>query len=291
MKKCLSILLALILCLSAAVFTACTADKTEPANNSPDSSPSAPQSGDPPVSSKGAITLKDGDADVGSTGAVYENGILSITKAGSYTLTGSTSSGQVVVNVSKTEQVELILDNVSITNPTGPAIYCDSADRLYITVKEGTDNTLKDGTNYTDGENGPNAALYSDDDLTIKGTGILRITALYKNAVSSKNDIKIKDVHLIIDAYNTGIRGKGSVTVESGTLEITAGNDGIKSTEAETQGKGYVTISGGTLTITAGDDAFQAETLLTVSGGTIKATAGGKVTNAPTENITPGIIS
>ncbi len=289
MQKYFSLALAIALCLGCALsFSACT-NKSDPSrtdmNNPSDPSESLP------ATQNGTITLHNDGADVGSTGVTYENNTLTIAKAGSYTLTGSSSSCQVVVNVTKTEQVELILDNVSIVNPTGPAIYCDSADKLFVTVKEGTDNTLKDGTGYQNGEDGPNAALYSDDDLTIRGTGTLRVTGLYKNGVSSKNDIKIKDVHLIVDAYNTGIRGKCSVTVESGTVEITAGNDGIKSTEMETEGKGYVTVSGGTLTITAGDDALQAETVLTVSGGSIKATAGGKVTNAPTENITPGVIS
>ena len=94
-----------------------------------------------------------------------------------------------------------------------------------------------------------------------------------------------------MESVNTGIRGKYSVTVESGTLDIQAGNDGIKSTEEVKEGKGYVEVTGGTITIHAGDDGLQASVLLTVSGGKITVTAMGKVTNAPTENITPGIIS
>ena len=235
--------------------------------------------------------LNEGGADVGTSGAVVENGIVSITKPGSYEISGTTSSGGIVVLVDKTEQVELVLNNVSITNPSGPAIYCDSADKLFITAKEGTVNTLKDGKNYPDGDTGPNAALYSDDDLTIRGSGTLNVIGVFKNGISSKNDIKIHDLTLNVESVNTGIRGKYSVTVESGTLDIQAGNDGIKSTEEVKEGKGYVEVTGGTITIHAGDDGLQASVLLTVSGGKITVTAMGKVTNAPTENITPGIIS
>jgi hypothetical protein len=231
--------------------------------------------------------------DVGSTGAAYADGVLTITKAGSYELSGKSDNCAIVVNVDKSEQVELILAGLELTNPAGPAIYCDSADKLFLTVKEGTTNHLKDGTGYpaSAANDGPNATVYSDDDLTVRGSGTLKITAIYNNGISSKNDIKIKEVTLTVDAYNTGIRGKESVTVSSGKITVKASNDAIKSTEEVEAGKGFVTVEGGELVLTAGDDALQAATTLTVSGGKITASAGGKLTNAPTENVTPGIIN
>ena len=235
------------------------------------------------------IVLKDNGADVGSSGAEVKDGVVMITKAGVYRLTGSTSSGEVIVKVDKTEIVELILAGVTIVNPSGPAIYCDSADKLYVTVTEGTNNTVSDGKGYPSAD-GPNAAIYSDDDLTIRGTGTLNVKGKYKNGISSKNDLKIKEVTLNVESYNTGIRGKGSVTMTSGVVTIDAGNDGIKSTEETKKDKGYVEITGGTLTITAGDDGIQAATTLTLSGGVVKITADGKKTNAPVLNITDGVL-
>lgn len=290
----LSLAFALLLSFSACSGSTTASQRpleTETPSGNTESGTSGSTTQNPTNSDASSIVLNEGGADVGTSGAVVENGIVSITKPGSYEISGTTSSGGIVVLVDKTEQVELVLNNVSITNPNGPAIYCDSADKLFITAKEGTVNTLKDGKNYPNGDTGPNAALYCDDDLTIRGSGTLNVIGVFKNGISSKNDIKIHDLTLNVEAVNTGIRGKYSVTVESGTLDIQSGNDGIKSTEEVKEGKGYVEVTGGTITIHAGDDGLQASVLLTVSGGKITVTAMGKVTNAPTENITPGIIT
>ncbi|MBQ8911745.1 MAG: carbohydrate-binding domain-containing protein [Clostridia bacterium] len=295
MKKLLTVT-ALLALIFSIVMTA-SACATKSTSGTPGGTPNSPgTSNDDPgeqVIPAGAIVFSASGVNTGSTGATYKDGVLTISKAGSYELSGKSDNCAIVINVDKSQQVELVLAGLELTNPAGPAIYCDSADKLFLTVKEGTSNHLKDGSGYPASAetDGPNATVYSDDDLTIRGTGSLKVTALYNNAISSKNDIKIKEVTLTVDAYNTGIRGKESVTVSSGKLTIKASNDAIKATEEVEEGKGYVTIEGGELTLTAGDDALQAATVLTVSGGKISASAGGKLTNAPTENVTSGIIN
>ncbi len=285
MKKYIALLL---ICSLLLLFSACSSSKT---TNKEDPSQQVSGSNVPTASlptGNALITLNDDNTDVGSSGATFENNVLSINKAGSYTLTGKLN-GCVSVKVDKTEQVELILSGVTIENTEGPAIYCDSADKMFITVAEGTENTLRDGKNYKDPD-GPNATLYCDDDLTVRGTGSLKVVALYKNGISSKNDIKISDLKLTVEAFNTAIRGKYSVTIANATIDINCGKDGIKSTEIDREDKGFVSIESGKLKITAGDDAIQAETYITVLEGTeITANAVGKKTNAPIENIPDGI--
>ena len=317
MKKSKTIVMIAVLCLAALLLSSCegtistpsteagttastntsapVTDPVTPASpdtEDPTGSAATPGTGETPSAPAEVfeISLSDASIDVGSSGAVAEGSVLTISKAGSYRLTGTLSNGEVVVKVSKEEQVELILAGVNITNSTGPAIYCDSADKLYVTVEADTVNTLKDGKNYALPD-GPNAPLYSDDDLTIRGSGTLNVKGYFKNGISSKNDIKIKEVTLNVESYNTGVRGKGSVTVQSGVVEIIAGNDGIKSTDDTKADKGFVEISGGTVVITAGDDGIQAATVLTLSGGSVKITAEGKITNAPTQNISDGVLS
>ena len=231
------------------------------------------------------ITLSSSGAAVDGQGASYADGVVTVSAAGSFEITGTSDNCSIVVAVDKSEKVELVLNGASITNPTGPAIYCDSADKLLVTAAEGTSNTLKDGANYKD-PNGPNAALYSDDDMTVRGPGALTVIGLFKNGISSKNDVKITgDINLTVEAYNTGVRGKDSVTVVSGTLKITAGNDGLKATLEDTPGKGCVTVEGGDITIVAGDDGIQAATVITVTGGVFNVTAGDNKTNAPQVNV------
>lgn len=245
------------------------------------------------ASSTTKISLEGTTVTITGNGAEYENGRVVITKAGEYTISGTLDNGQIYVNATKSDRVYLILDNANINCASSAAIYIACADKTTIIANKGTVNKLTDGKSYKfDGaEDEPNACIYSADDMTIKGEGSLEVVGNYKNGISSKNDITIKELTLTVDAYNTAIRGKDSVEIESGKITIEANNDGLKATNANEPGKGYVLVTGGDIVINAGDDCIQGETDVTVSGGTIKATAGGKQINcAGTTNITEGCI-
>lgn len=240
------------------------------------------------------ISLEGTTVTITGDGAEFENGKVVITKAGEYTLSGTLDDGQIFVNATKSDKVYLILNNVDIKCSTSAAIYIACADKTTIIANSGTTNKLTDGKSYKfdSVEDEPNACIYSADDMTIKGEGVLNVVGNYKNGISSKNDITIKELTLSVDAYNTAIRGKDSIEIESGKITIESNNDGLKSTNAEEAGKGYILITGGDITIDAGDDCIQSETDVTVSGGKIKATAGGKEVNcAGTTNIAEGCIN
>ncbi len=232
------------------------------------------------------ITLSDDKTDVGESGAEFKDGVLRITKGGTYRLKGKLSDGQVHITVQKTEVVELILDGCEITCKTGAAIYCDSADKLYVTANKGTENVLTDGYNYIYSQIGadePNACLFSDDDITLRGSGMLTVNGNFKNGISSKNDIKIKDLILVVNAANTGLRGKDSVEINSGNVTVVADKDGIKTTQTEKADKGFIEINDGIVDVTAGDDAFQATVRITVNGGKVSAACEGKNFNCDGE--------
>lgn len=242
--------------------------------------PVSPATGD--VSDASAVITLDGDnTTVKGEGAEYKDGTVSITKGGVYTLSGKLIGGQVYVNVEKPAEVELVLNGVEITSNKSSAIYVACAEKVKINVKEGTTNTLKDTSSYQfeEGQDEPNACIFSADDMTIKGKGTLNVTGNYKNGISSKNDIKIKDVNLTVNAYNTGIRGKDSVEIESGNIKVEAGNDGIKSSNDKEVGRGYILVSGGNISITADDDGLQAETDITVKDCSVTINANGKKLN------------
>ena len=70
---------------------------------------------------------------------------LNITKAGTYHITGTIENGSITINVGDEDIVKLILDNVSVTNQNGSAIYVENADKVIITLADGTTNTITDG--------------------------------------------------------------------------------------------------------------------------------------------------
>ena len=194
------------------------------------------------------------DIEYGSETNLESTEVVTITKGGSYNLSGSYK--QIIINT--TTDVELNLNNVTITCTSGPAINVLEADTVSI-VLNGTNKITATTTEDLDG------AIYSKADLVFSGTGSLEVTSNYDGIVS-KDTLVIKNGTYTINASDDGIRGKDNVAIVNGTFEITAGGDGIKSTNEEDTSKGYVAIDGGTFNITSKTDAIQAETGVTISG-------------------------
>ncbi len=118
---------------------------------------------------------------------------------------------------------------------------------------------------FADPESGePNAAIFSNDDLTINGSGYLVVNANYKNGIVSNDDLKIAAGNIIVNAVNDGIKGKDSLAVQDGMITINAGGDGLQAYNDEDLEKGYIAIEGGVFYITAGLDGIQAETQLAI---------------------------
>ena len=196
--------------------------------------------------------------------------IITIKAPGDYVLTGTLYDGQIKIDSDAAENVHLIMNDVHISCKTSSAIYADSADKLIITLPEGTDNSLADADEYFNDDKAK-ACLYSKCDLTINGTGTLHITGNYNNAVSCKDDIKIAGGDLYIYAKNNGIKGNDSVSVFGGSIRVTAGSDAVKSDNDENPEKGFIYIENGELALTAGDDVFQCPTAFCMTGGAMNA--------------------
>ena len=193
---------------------------------------------------------------------------ITITDSGIYHLTGSISNGSVLIDAGVKGEVKLILDNVYISNTTGPAISCTSGDDLVIELVG--HNTLRDGASYDEAlDEDINGTIYSKADLTFTGEGSLDITANYQDAIVGKDDVKFSDGTYTISAADDGIRGKDSVYIVGGSFDIASGQDAIKSTNDTDAGKGFVLIESGDLQISAGDDGIHGERVLIVQSGAV----------------------
>ena len=179
---------------------------------------------------------------------------LTLSEGGDYVLSG-TWAGQIIVETAEDVKVRLILNGVSIDSPSGPAIYEKLADKLIVTLAEGTENTLTAREAITDGEDTIGAALYAEDDLSINGKGSLTATGDATHGIQSKADLIIADGTLNVTALKDGIRGRNSVLVLGGTIRIVSQGDGIVSTRDDKEGKGWVVIAGGDLNIQTGSGA------------------------------------
>ena len=224
-------------------------------------------------------------------GVTVSDGVITITKAGNYKLTG-TYEGQIKVEAADSDMVRLILNNAAITNSTGAAINVVEADEVVIYTASGTTNTVSDGSSYSDTASGsPDAAIYSKSDLTLAGEGTLKVEGKYEEGIHTSDGLVIASGTLEVNAANTGIKGKDYVDILDGTITVTATKDGIKATNDTDGNRGWVRLSGGTVNISAGDDGFKAERVLEISGGTLNITQANEGIEAQYINILDGTVN
>ena len=218
------------------------------------------------TSSETAIDLSNPTA---TDGVTVEDGTLTITKAGTYKLSGE-YQGQIKVETADSDAVRLVLDNANITNSSGAALNVVNADEVILYSASGTTNTISDGADYTaTGEDDPDAVVYSKADLTIAGEGTLKVNGNHEDGIHTSDGLVIASGTLEVNAANTGIKGKDYVDILGGTINVTAQQDGIKSTNDTDEGKGWTRLSNGAVTVNAGDDGFKASRVVEISGGSL----------------------
>ena len=227
------------------------------------------------ASSATVITLSGDSASVQGAGAQTSAAGVVISSAGTYIVSGELTDGQLMVDAGDDDKVQLVLAGATIHNEDGPAIYVRNADKCFVTLDAGAENSLSDGSSYTleDDSDEPYATLFSRCDLTLNGSGTLNVTSAYRHAVCSKDDLVVVSGTYNISAVEDGLRGRDSVKVRDGVFTIQAGGDGIKSNKDDDPTKGFVSIDGGTFDIQAGDDAVQGKTLVRLAGGSMTVAA------------------
>ncbi len=222
-----------------------------------------------------------------------------ITCPGAYYVTGESSDFQVVVNTPGAENegnTGIYLHNATIKSSNAP-ILVKNADKTVLHLVKGTTNVVEDGNEnhlfvkVNGAQDTAKAAIYARDDLNIKGAGTLTVKGKFKNGIQCSNDLKIKNGNITVEAEENAIKGKGSLQISGGTLNLTAKKgDALESDECEEgtdgkcksfiDGKGIVDIRGGNITIKAGDDGIQAAHYVMVSDSTepstVKVTSTGK---------------
>lgn len=223
------------------------------------------------------IALNGSSAVINGSGASVSNSTVTINKAGTYVLSGTLSDGQIIIAAAEKDKVHLVLNGAKLTCTDNAPIYAKQADKVIVTLAEGTTNSVTDGSNYSlaSGEDEPNAAIFSKSDLTINGSGTLDVDGNYKNGIVGKDDLVITGGTINVTAVNDGLRGRDSVAVKDGSLTIKAKGDGIQSNNDEDADKGWISLDGGTFNIVSQQDAVQAETILQINGGKYSLTTGG----------------
>lgn len=226
------------------------------------------------------VTLS-GDGIIGETDGVAINGqTVTITAEGTYIFSGTLSEGQIVVDADNAK-VQIVFDNVDITCASSAAVYVKSAEKVFVTLAEGAQNTLRNTDEYVAiDDNNIDAVIFAKSDLTLNGTGSLTIVSAEGHGIVSKDDLKITGGTYDIIVAGHALSGKDSVCIADGTFILTAEKDGIHAENADDEEKGYIYIADGDFAITSDGDGMDASNIVQIEDGTFDITAGGGAANS-----------
>ena len=184
--------------------------------------------------------------------SLYPGGV-EITAGGEYHLFGELNG---TIRICAAEQhVQLFLDNVKVKSPYGPAIYCQEAEKLILTLLPGTENSFTDTGDY-DAAAEPEACIYSACDLTVNGSGKLTVNAYYEDAIRSRDLLKLLGGEYTIRCKRTAVHGNDGVLVSGGTYMISSEKYAFRTTKSGIDGRGNLVVCDSNMTIIAGRNAF-----------------------------------
>ena len=237
----------------------------------------------------GATVTGDDNGIVTVTGNQVTINNSSTTEKVKYELSGTTTNG--FLKLYSNNKQALVLNGVSITNPSGAAINNQGKKRCFVVVSG--KNYLADGTSYTatPSDEDEKAAFFSEGQLIFSGSGSLTVKASGKAGITSDDYIHFMDSPTVEVSSSAGhaIRGKDAVMVSGGTIEALTSADMKKAVCSDS----LVLFNGGVTTAKAtGGTAYdsedkdykaaagvKADQLFIMNAGTLIATstgAGGK---------------
>ena len=227
-----------------------------------------------------SVTLNGSTATVNGDGVSVDGSTVTFTAAGTYVITGTLSDGMLLVDAPEDTKLQLVFCGVSITSASSAALYIRQADKVFVTLAEGTGNTLANGGVFTAvDDNNIDGAVFSKEDLSFNGSGTLTVTSPAGHGIVCKDDLVLAGGVYAITSASHAIDANDSVRVTDSTLTLDAGKDGIHADNDEDTEKGFVYVESGTFTIEAEGDGISASVWVQLDGGEYEITAGGGNTN------------
>lgn len=206
------------------------------------------------------VTLSDNGTTASGEGVEVDGSTVTITKAGTYVISGSLTDGQLVVDADG-EKVQLVLSGVNISTSGSTALYVRNADKVFLTLAEGTTNAISaTGDDVEADDHNLDGAVWSHDDLTVNGSGTLAVSSACGHGIVSKDDLTLVSGAVSVTAAVDALQAKGELAVGGGSWTLSAGDDGMHS-DAD------LVIVDGTVDVTQSYEGLEGATV-TVAGGT-----------------------
>ena len=233
-----------------------------------------------------AVTIQlNGTSAAASSDSVQINGSTIIIKEeATYVISGSLN-GMLVVDAPDTAKLQLVLNGVDIASETSAALYILEADKVFVTLADGTSNTLTNGGSFIAiDDNNIDGALFSKQDLTLNGSGSLTVTSPAGHGIVCKDDLALTGGTYVVNSASHGLDANDSVRIANAALTIDAGKDAIHCENSEDAAKGFIYISSGTIKAEAEGDGIAASAYMQIKGGSIDLLIGGGSENGTKEH-------
>lgn len=220
------------------------------------------------------IELNKNTATSNSDDVSIDGTTVTIKNEGTYIVSGDLENGKIIVDSEKTDKLQIVLNGANISCKGSAPIYVKQADKVFLTLANETTNTLTSIGEYETSEDNVDAAIFSKDDLTLNGTGILTVKSESGHGIVSKDDLVVTSGTYSINAASHGLSANDSIRIADGKFNITSGKDGLHSENTDDTKLGYIYVADGEFNITAGYDALDASSAIQSDGGTFDVTTG-----------------
>lgn len=257
-------------------------ETTEEYSSSVDESMFTNRDSDTSYSSKTVnITLSGNTASASSDAVKISDGKIILSEEATYIFSGRLSDGMICIDADEKAKLQIVLNNAEISSSTSAALYILSCDKVFVTLSDGTENSLVNGGTFEAiDENNIDGAVFSKQDLTFNGNGKLTVSSPSSHAVVCKDDLVFTGGTYVLESASHGLDVNDSVRVKNANLEIAAGKDGIHCENEDNSELGFVYIESGSFDISAEGDGISAGTTLDISGGKFNIVTGGGSENA-----------
>lgn len=227
------------------------------------------------------ITLK-GDSASSSSDAVQISGsTVTITDEGTYIVSGTLNDGMLIVNAGEQDKLHLIFDGVTVNSSTSAAIYVLEADKVFITLRDGTTNTFSNGGTFTSvDDNNIDGCIFSRQDLTFNGSGSLSVSSPAGHGIVCKDDLVFTSGIYTIDSASHGLDANDSIRIANASFTINSGKDGFHVENSDDAALGFLYIERGTFNISAEGDGISAGSDMLIKDGSFTIVSGGGYENA-----------
>ena len=215
--------------------------------------------------SASTVTLSGSTATVSGEGVAVSDSTVTISKSGTYVISGQSDGVQIKIEAEKTDDVHIVLNGVAMTN-TNAAISAKSAGHVYVTLVDGTTNSLSDSA--TNSDEKADAAFFSKVDLTINGKGTLNVDGKKNNGIKANDTLHITGGTYNITAVGDAFNVNDELNITGTTMTVDAKEDGVKVDNDDDTSVGTMYLSDNTITVTAGDDGIHASGDLVIDNGT-----------------------